>query len=187
MVLPIPSPRTSAPSPLTWAGRGPRRGAGCRGQWPGPRQTGGRRAAERAVLPGCLHTGRAGLRHSPGTGEMGGVSGQCPWPGPSTWLCLTEKTPQPLSASFLSCHGKCSAHGRCCGHCRLSHLQVIAVMTSCPSLRTHHPTPSRRHSLALIECQASHPGHFSHCVRFFLFLGGGRASLASTHSTLSRG
>ena len=102
MVLPIPSPRTSAPSPLTWAGRGPRRGAGCRGQWPGPRQTGGRRAAERAVLPGCLHTGRAGLRHSPGTGEMGGVSGQCPWPGPSTWLCLTEKTPQPLSATVSS-------------------------------------------------------------------------------------
>lgn len=59
------------PSPLlspllTWVGTGPRREAGCRGRWPGLLQTGGRRAAGRAGLPGRLRTGRAGLRHSPG-------------------------------------------------------------------------------------------------------------------------
>lgn len=65
---PLLPPAHALPPLLTWAGRGPRRGAGCRGRWLGPPQTGGRRAAGTAGLPGRPRTGPAGQRRNPGVG-----------------------------------------------------------------------------------------------------------------------
>lgn len=61
-----PLPGDPALSPLlTWAGRGPRRGAGCTGWWPGPPQTGEKRASGTVGPPGHPHTGLGVLSCSP--------------------------------------------------------------------------------------------------------------------------
>lgn len=61
-----PLPGEFALSPLlTWEGRGTRHGAGCTEWWPGPPQTGEKRASGTVGPPGHLHTGLGVLSHSP--------------------------------------------------------------------------------------------------------------------------
>lgn len=61
---PLPGDPTLSPL-LTWVGREPRHGAGCKEWWLGPRQTGEKRASGTAGPLGHLHTGLGVLSHSP--------------------------------------------------------------------------------------------------------------------------
>lgn len=93
-----PLPGDPALSPLlTWAGRGPRHGAGCKGWWPGPPQTGARRASGTAGPPGHLHTDLGVPSRSPeAEGKPQSVHACTLHPTvrgsnhPFTWHCMSQ-------------------------------------------------------------------------------------------------
>lgn len=120
-----PLPGDPALSPLlTWAGRGPRHGVGCTEWWPGPPQTGEKRASGIAGPPGHLHTGLGVLSHSPEAEgeEVQGVHTCTSNTGPAIHLPGFHPDSLP-KCSLLS--ESCSEHG--------SHLRVQLV----PLLTTH--------------------------------------------------
>lgn len=113
-----PLPGDPAHSPLlTWAGRGPRRGAGCKGWWPGPPQIGERRASGTAGPPGHLHTGLGVPSHSPeAEGKPQSVHTCILHTGltkhPSTWLCGLHESPRQSVPKCSLLSESCSEQGK---------------------------------------------------------------------------
>lgn len=105
-----PLPGDPALSPLlTWAGRGPRHGAGCKGWWPGPPQTGARRASGTAGPPVHLHTDLGVPSRSPeAEGKPQSVHACTLHPAvrgsnhPFTWHCMSQSVTQTLCPSAVS-------------------------------------------------------------------------------------